>query len=498
MGEILQMKGISKHFPGVMALDNVDLELNKGEILAILGENGAGKSTLLKILSGVYIPDKGEIVIDGKKVHFKKPADASGEGIRIIYQELNYYEDLSVAENIYVGNIPHKNPFSIDWKHMNEKAAEILKLLNLDIDPRTLMGRLSTAERQLVEIARAIAADLKILVMDEPTSALNNAEVNSLVQLMKDLAGQGISIIFISHRLEELFLVADRVMVMRDGKLVDSVEVKKTNQTELVRMMVGREIKDMYPKETIAKGNVVLEVRGLTNKKIKDISFSVSAGEILGMFGLMGAGRTEICRAIFGASKVERGEIKIHGKTVTIKKVADAKKAKIAYLPNDRKREGLILIQTVKENLSSSLIDEFTVFHGMIVDGKKVNANAAKWIKQLSIATPSVNTTVENLSGGNQQKVVVGKWIEREPDVIILNEPTRGIDVGAKVEVYRIMENLCKQGAAIVMVSSEQQEILSLTDRTVVICEGRKTGELTREEYTPEKLMELAIGGNTK
>jgi ABC-type sugar transport system ATPase subunit len=492
------MKDISKHFPGVMALDNVDLELNKGEILAILGENGAGKSTLLKVLSGVYIPDKGEIVIDGKKVHFKKPADASNEGIRIIYQELNYYEDLSVAENIYVGNIPHKNLFSIDWKHMNEKAAEILKLLNLDIDPRTLMGRLSTAERQLVEIARAMAADLKILVMDEPTSALNSTEVNSLIKLIKDLAGQGISVIFISHRLEELFLVADRVMVLRDGKRVGALEVKKTNQAELVRMMVGREIKDMYPKETIPKGDVVLEVTGLTNKKIKDISFSVSAGEILGMFGLMGAGRTEICRTIFGASKLDQGEIKVHGKTVNIKKVADAKKAKIAYLPNDRKQEGLILIQTVKENLSSSLIDEFTMFNGMIVDGKKVNTNAAKWVKQLSIATPSINTTVENLSGGNQQKVVVGKWIEREPDVIILNEPTRGIDVGAKVEVYKIMENLCKQGTAVIMVSSEQQEILSLTDRTVVICEGRKTGELTREEYTPEKLMELAIGGNTK
>jgi ABC-type sugar transport system ATPase subunit len=498
MGEILHMKGISKHFPGVMALDAVDLELNKGEILAILGENGAGKSTLLKILSGVYIPDKGEIVIDGKKVHFKKPADALLEGIRVIYQELNYYEDLSVAENIYVGNIPHKNPFSIDWKHMNKKAAEILNLLNFDIDPRMLMGRLSTAERQLVEIARAMASDLKILVMDEPTSALNDTEVNALIKLIKDLAGQGISIIFISHRLEELFLVADRVMVMRDGKCVGSLEVKKTNQAELIRMMVGREIKDMYPKETIPKGDVVFEVKGLTNKKITDISFCVSAGEILGMFGLMGAGRTEICRAIFGASKVERGEIKIHGKTVTIKNVADAKKAKIAYLPNDRKREGLILIQTVKENLSSSLIDEFSICNGMIVDWKKVNTNATKWIKRLSIATPSINTTVENLSGGNQQKVVIGKWIEREPDVIILNEPTRGIDVGAKVEVYKIMENLCKQGAAIIMVSSEQQEILSLTDRAVVVCEGKKTGELMREDYTPEKLMELAIGGNTK
>jgi ABC-type sugar transport system ATPase subunit len=327
---------------------------------------------------------------------------------------------------------------------------------------------------------------------------LNTAEVKSLVQLMKNLAKQGVSIIFISHRLEELFLVADRVMVMRDGKHIRSEDVKNTNPAELVRMMVGREIKDMYPKETISKGDVVLEVSGLTNKKIKDISFNVRAGEILGMFGLMGAGRTEICRTIFGVSKLERGEIRIHGKRVNIKKVGDAKKMKIAYLPNDRKQEGLILTQSVKDNLASSSIDEFTILSGFVVDGKKVSTNAIKWIKQLVIATPSANTAVENLSGGNQQKVVVGKWLEREPDVIILNEPTRGIDVGAKVEVYKIMENLCKQGMAVIMVSSEQPEILSLTDRTVVICEGRKTGELMREEYTPEKLMELAIGGNNR
>ena len=495
MSKLLEMKGISKSFPGVKALEQVDLELNQGEVLALLGENGAGKSTLLKVLSGVHIPDEGEIYINGEKKNFKIPADAAEEGIRIIYQELNHYDELSVAENIFVGKMPKSSPLSVDWKQMNERAAEALKKLNLDIDPRTLVKDLSTAQKQLIEIARALVSNIKILVMDEPTSALNDTEVKSLLALVKKLAQEGIGVIYISHRLEELFEVADRVQVMRDGKRVAVRPMKEVSQEELIRLMVGREIKDMYPKEDIPKGEVIFEAKHLTNKTLKDISFTVRAGEILGVFGLMGAGRTEMCKAIFGASKLDKGEIYLHGKKVAIKNVSDAKKAKIAYLPNDRKTEGLILSQTLRDNFASAMIDRFTKVKGLIVNGKKISQNAEKWMKKLSVSAPSANTKAEALSGGNQQKIVVGKWLETSPDVIMLNEPTRGIDVGAKVEIYKIMEDLCKQGMAVILVSSEQAEILSLTDRAIVLCEGRLTGEISREDYSQERLMEYAIGG---
>jgi len=495
MSELLKLKGISKEFPGVKALQNVDLELNRGEVLALLGENGAGKSTLLKIISGVYLPDAGEIYVDGEKKNFKIPADAAAEGIGIIYQELSYYDELTVAENIFVGKLPKANRIKVDWKEMNRRAKEILARLNVQIDPRALVKTLSTAEKQLVEIAKALASDTKILIMDEPTSALNDAEVKSLIEQTRKLAGEGIGVIFISHRLEELFAVADRIQIMRDGKRIDAFSMKDATPEKLVQLMVGREIKDMYPKGEIKKGDVVLEVKHLKNKTLKDISFSVRAGEILGVFGLMGAGRTEMCKAIFGASKLQEGEILMHGKPVKIHSVEDAKKAKIAYLPNDRKKEGLILSQSVKENFASAVIDRYTKGKGFIVDKKRVDRNADKWIKKLNVSTPSGDTVVETLSGGNQQKVVVGKWLETSPDVIILNEPTRGIDVGAKVEIYKLIEELCQEGMAVVMVSSEQAEVLSLTDRAIVLCEGRLTGELCCDDYTQERLMEYAIGG---
>lgn len=494
MSKLLEMKEICKGFPGVKALQGINLELSKGEILALLGENGAGKSTLLKVLSGVYMPDSGEIFIEGEKQNFKKPADAAAKGIGIIYQELNFYNELTVAENIFAGKLPKKGKISIDIEYMNRTAANAFDRLGVKLNPTRLMKELSTAEKQLVEIARALVSETKILVMDEPTSALNDVEVHSLLKLMKDLSKEGLGIIYISHKLDELYAVADRVQVMRDGRNIGTLPMKQADRDELIRMMVGRQIEDMYPKEAVPIGDIVMEVANISNKKLKDISFNVRAGEILGVFGLMGAGRTEMCKTIFGASRMDKGEIKKFGKTIRIRSVSDAKKHKIAYLPNDRKAEGLILTQPIKDNLASSMIDEFSKLGGIITDHRRVKTNAEKWSGRLKISAPDINTTVGTLSGGNQQKVVMGKWLETEPDVIILNEPTRGIDVASKAEIYKLIETLCKGGMAVIMVSSEQTEILSLTDRTIVMCEGRITGELRREEYTPERLMKYALG----
>ena len=370
-----------------------------------------------------------------------------------------------------------------------------MKRLNVDIEPTRIVGSLSTAQKQLIEIARALANDIRILVMDEPTSALSDTEVDALLKLVKELAKEGISVIYISHKLDELYTVATRVQIMRDGKRVGVRMLAQTPQEELVRLMVGREIRDMYPKVEIPQGETVLEVQNLTNQKIHDISFEVHAGEILGIFGLMGAGRTELCKAIFGAAPVESGEIRMHGKRVKIQNVSDAKKCGLAYLPNDRKAEGLLLQQTIRDNFASALIDRFTVCKGLIVDNQAITKNAENWVKKLNVSTPTIYKEAGALSGGNQQKVVVGKWLETNPDVIILNEPTRGIDVGAKVEIYTLMEELCKDGMAVVFVSSEQAELFGVADRIVVLSEGKKTGELTREQFDAEKLMQLAIGG---
>ena len=493
MSRLLEMRGISKEFPGVKALNHVDLELDAGEVLALLGENGAGKSTLLKILAGAYMPDSGEIFIDGEKQDFKTPSDAREKGIGIIYQELYFYNELSVAENIFAGKLLRKNNLVVDWRSINAKAKIVLEKLGANIDPTQKMKALSTAQKQLVEIAKALVSNTKILVMDEPTSALNDVEVEKLLSLVKELSASGIGIIYISHKLEELFAVADRVQVMRDGERIDSIPMSSATTSGLIRMMVGREIKDMYPKETISAGDVVLEVQNLRNEKLKGISFNVKSGEILGVFGLMGAGRTEMCKAIFGAAHLDEGVIIKNGKKIKIRNVSDAKKAGIAYLPNERKTEGLILSDSVKDNLYNAVINIYTNFFGVVLDQKRANQNAEKWINELRISTPSGNTPVGSLSGGNQQKVVLGKWLETNPDVIILNEPTRGIDVGAKVQIYKLIEDLCKKGMAVILVSSEQAEILSLTDRVIVLCEGRLTGELSRDEYSQENLMELAL-----
>ena len=490
---LLKLTGITKQFPGVLALDNVDLELRRNEILAIAGENGAGKSTLIKILSGAYQPDQGEIVLDGVKYSFKTPRSAANAGVSIIYQELNYFNDLSVAENIFVGRLPKYRSGVINWKKLYSDARNVLQELGVDINPKKNIRSLSVAEKQLVEIAKAISKNMKILVMDEPTSALNDSEINILLRLIKNIASSETSVIYVSHRLDEVFEIADRVMVMRDGKRIDVLDAKTTTKNKLVSLMVGRDIKDMYPKTAIDIGDTVLQVDNITNEYIQNISFEVKAGEIYGIYGLLGSGRSELCRALFGVDKIHSGQISIDGEPVKIRSPRDAIRKGLAYIPSERKAEGLVLIQSVRENLITASLKDF-VNKLNIIQAKKEIANANKWVDGLTIKTPGINTIVMSLSGGNQQKVVLGKWMQVGPKVLIMNEPTRGIDVGAKTEIYKLIESFCEQGLSVIMISSEMEEILALSDRIMVMSDGKKAGELSENEATQEKLLHYAIG----
>ncbi len=489
------MKNISKQFPGVKALDQVSIDLYEGEVLALLGENGAGKSTLLKTLSGVYTADSGKIFLDNAEKNFRTPADAAEAGISIIYQELNYISDLTVAENIFVGRIPVKGIMKkVDWKRMYEDAQKALETVGADINPGELMMNLSVAEKQLVEIARAVSKNMRVLVMDEPTAALNDREVEKLLVLVRKLAEMGVSVIYISHRLDELFKVADRVTVLRDGKYIGSVNIDKTNKSELVSMMVGRDISDMYPKQQIPISDKVFEVEGLNNGQLKDISFYTRKGEILGIFGLMGSGRSKLAKTIFGLEKPKSGKFIMENKCINIDSPEQAIKYGLAYVPCERKQEGLILCQSVKQNVLTANLDKVSRLLG-ILDLEAESELAGKWVDTLGVKTPGIETIIEALSGGNQQKVVLAKWLVSDPKVLILNEPTRGIDVGAKVEIYRIMEELCAKGLSIIMISSELPEILALSDRVIVLSNGRITGEINREEACQENLMHCAIGG---
>ena len=492
---LLRMEHINKEFPGVKALDDVSLSVDAGEVLALCGENGAGKSTLMKILSGAYVASSGKIFIDEKEMKYTKPEEAMAEGIRIIYQELNNLPFMSVAENIFLGNWPKKpGTKAIDYATLKKNAKILLDRVSLDIDPFTELSQLSVAQKQLVEIAKALSGNCKVLVLDEPTSSLNETETQNLFKIIKALAAEGKGIIYISHRMDEIFYIADKVEVMRDGRLVGVKAMEDTNRAEIVHMMVGREIVDMYPKNDVQIGETVLEVKHLTNDIVKDVSFNVKKGEILGLFGLMGAGRTNIVEAIYGVRKITSGEVLLKGEPVTIDSPESAMKYGIAYLPAERKLEGLLLDHPVSENIILASIDKRL---GTIkLHLKKEKEIAHKWVKELNIKTPSISTEVQNLSGGNQQKVVLAKALEVEPEIILLNEPTRGIDVGAKIEIYKLIESLCEQGKAVIMISSEIPEIMGIADRIVVVCEGRVTGELTREEFDSDVMMNLAIGGN--
>ena len=496
MGEtILKMQQITKRFPGVLALDQVNISLDRGEVLALVGENGAGKSTLLKILSGAYVKDEGVIEFDGRVIDGYSPNEAIDMGISIIYQELDNYGTLTVTENILVNALPRKGgKFSpIDWKAANAKADELIRRITDEIDVTARINTLTAAQQQLVEIAKAMSRNMKVLVMDEPTSALNRVETEQLLKIMKNLAAEGIGIIYISHRMDEIFQISDRIQVMRDGKSVSSFLTSEVDEERIVREMVGRTLDSMYPHTKQTPGECILKVEHLTCGKAEDVSFRLHRGEILSLFGLMGAGRTSMVRGLFGDRYIRSGSIEILGKTTRNRSPKEAIQNHIAYVPNERKLEGLMLTDTVRFNISISVVDILKKF--LKVDKKAEEQITEHWIEKLGIRTPSGETKVVSLSGGNQQKVVIARWLETKPEILILNDPTRGIDVGAKAEIYRLMEELCRQGMGIIMISSELQETLSMADRILVMSEGRVTGEVPREEATQENLMKLAVGG---
>lgn len=488
---VLKMEKITKQFPGVLALDNVSIDLKKGEVLGILGENGAGKSTLIKILAGNYIKDDGEIFIDGQKFEINNPGEAMASGIRVIYQELNTLNNLTVAENIFIGEQLVKTGLKIvDWKSMVKKSKIILESLNVDLNPKAVMEDLSVSEKQVVEIAKALSKEAKILVMDEPTAALSEDDTKSLFRIIGTLKEKGVSIIYISHRLKEIFEITDRVTVLRDGKKVKTLVTGETNANELVSLMVGRDIKEMYPKREVPITEVVMEVKGMNAEGLKDISFELRKGEILGIFGLLGSGRTSLVKALFGANPIISGEIFIKGEKVSMKSPRKARDNKIGLVPLDRKIEGLALALGVKENITLANINELG--KSFLINKRIEARKAEKWVNDLNIKTPGIDTEVNSLSGGNQQKVVLARWLESGSEVIILNEPTRGIDVGAKIEIYKLMQDLCEKGAAIIMVSSELPEILSIADRILVMSKGRFTEEYSKKEATEEKLLSAA------
>ena len=493
MGEtILRMHGIQKYFPGVHALDDAQLEVRSGEVMALIGENGAGKSTLMKILTGIYQRDDGQIEYFGENIEINGPRDAQAKGISIVHQELNLMQDLTVAENIFIGREPTKGAF-LDKAEQNRMTQELLDSLHLDISPKTVVKRLTVAKQQMVEIAKSLSYNnTKILIMDEPSTALTESEIEDLFTFIRRLKATGVGIVYISHRMNELFQITDRITVMRDGQYVGTVNTDETNMDEIVQMMVGRTIyEEPKSKSNVpADAPVVLEACGLTSNDVKDVSFKLYKGEILGFAGLMGAGRTETMRLVCGADKKTAGTIKVDGKEVHIQTPKDAVKAGIGYLSEDRKRYGLCLGLSVADNTVMASLDN--VSGGLFVNDGKIQKEANKYKEQLATKTPTVKTLVRSLSGGNQQKVVISKWLMRDCDILIFDEPTKGIDVGAKSEIYKLMNQLASQGKSIIMISSELPELLRMSDRVMVMCEGRVTGELDISEATQEKIMTYA------
>lgn len=494
MGEtFLKIENITKTFPGVKALDSVDLEVEKGEVHVLIGENGAGKSTLIKILTGLYQPDCGKIEIDGKEIKENTLRIALENGIIPIYQELNLIQQLDVTENIFMGREIKKNKKLgiIDRKYMEERTREILKRLNQDISPTAKIQDLGVGKQQMVEIAKALSVDVNLLILDEPTSSLGEDEVNELLKTMEKLKEQGVTMIFISHKLSEAKRIGDRVTVLRDGQYVSTNNIADVTEEDIVRDMVGRDIDEQYPKIDIERGGEVLRVENLKRGEIvNDISFSAYRGEVLGIAGLVGAGRTELVRTIIGADKKDSGEIYINGHQVEINHPKDALKEGMVLLTEDRKTQGLFLDQSVKFNIVSSNLNKYK--KNILLDLKQQAEDTEKYVSNLKIKTPGIYTKAKQLSGGNQQKVVIGKWLNTSAEIFIFDEPTRGIDVGAKVEIYNIINELIGQGKSVIMVSSELPEILGVSDRILVISEGELTAEMDVKEATQEKIMSAA------
>ncbi|MEM1484400.1 sugar ABC transporter ATP-binding protein [Oscillospiraceae bacterium PP1C4] len=488
---IVEFEHLNKTFPGVKALEDVSFNLKAGEVLALLGENGAGKSTLVKILSGVYTRDNGLFKVFGQEIDDLTPKKAQELGIAIIHQELNMCAHLSVAENIFLGREEISMGVLSD-KKMNQAAKAILDKLNIDISPETIVGNLPVSKQQMVEIAKALSTNAKILIMDEPTSALTSKEIDDLFVIIKALRDEGCGIIYISHRLEELHSIVDRVTILRDGRFITSMNYGDTNLREIISHMVGREIKEKFPRVSCERGEKILEVKNLNaGKMVRDISFDLYAGEIVGFAGLMGAGRTELTRAIFGADHKDSGEIILDGNAVTIKNPLDAIKAGIVCAPEDRKKEGLCVKLSIRDNIALANLDTLCNTLG-VVNRKKEVAMAKKAINDLKIKLTSMEANAATLSGGNQQKVVVGKWLVRDSRVVIFDEPTRGIDVAAKVEIYNLMNRLKEQGIGVMFVSSEMPEVLGISDRILVMCDGKITGELDIADATQDKILEYA------
>lgn len=490
---ILEMKGIVKNFGPVKALKGVDFDLRAGEVHALMGENGAGKSTLMKVLTGIHNANEGTIHYNGKQVEYSKPKEAMEDGIVIVHQELNMMNHLTVAQNIFIGREEFRHNFLIDDSASIQKAKKLFNLLKLDINPTEKVGNLTVGKQQMVEIAKALSMNAKVIVFDEPTAALTESEINELFVIIDDLREKGVGIIYISHRMDEIARITDRVTVMRDGEYVGTVNTKETTKDEIIAMMVGRTIYE-DPKAASAVADdapVVLEVKNLkAGSSVKDVSFQLRKGEILGFSGLMGAGRTEVARLLFGADKKESGAIFVNGKEVTINSPQDAIREGIGYLSEDRKRFGCIVDMTIADNTVMTNLDHY--IKGFLIDDREIVKVSDTFVDSLKTKTPSSKQLVRNLSGGNQQKVVIAKWLEQNSDILIFDEPTRGIDVGAKSEIYTLMNALVAQGKSIIMISSELTEILRMSDRIVVMCEGRKTGELDISQATQERILALA------
>ena len=487
---LLEMRSITKRFPGVLALSEVNFDVRKGEVHALVGENGAGKSTLMKILSGVYERDSGEVVFKGQPVAFRNPRQSQLAGITTIYQELNQVPYLSVTENIFLGTELTRG-VALKWSEMHQRARELLAKLHLDIDPRTLVNELGVGMQQMVEVAKALYHKADLIIMDEPTSSLSIREINDLFSIVRELKAEGVSVIYISHHLEETFQISDLITVLRDGHHISTQPTEALNVDKLIRLMVGRDLSEQFPKETAVRGDEVLRVEGLNQgTRLFDISFTAYAGEVLGLAGLVGAGRTELVRAIFGADPIDSGRFFVDGQAVSIKSSRDAVSHGIGLLTEDRKRQGLFLQMNVRENVTMSVLERLT--RSLVTNQKKEAVLTQEYIDSLAIKTSGQDQPAINLSGGTQQKVVLSKWLATKPRMLIFDEPTRGIDVGAKVEIYRMMNELVKQGVAILMVSSELPEILGMSDRIMVIAGGRIRGFLSREEASEERIMELA------
>ncbi len=489
---LLTAEGVRKEFPGVVALDDVQFKLKRGTVHALMGENGAGKSTLMKILAGIYHPDQGEVKLRGVDIQLKSPLDALENGIAMIHQELNLMPFMTVAENIWIRREP-KNRFGfVDHGEMRRITAKLFERLKIDIDPEIEVRHLSVANRQMVEIAKAVSYESDVLIMDEPTSALTEREVAHLFEIIRDLRSQGIGIVYITHKMNELFEIADEFSVFRDGKYIGTHASSQVTRDDIIRMMVGREITQMFPKEEVPIGDVVLSVKNLTlNGVFHDVSFDVRAGEILGVAGLVGSGRSNVAETLFGVTPASSGTISIDGKQVVIDNPNTAIRNRMAFLTEDRKDTGCLLILDILENMQIAVLQDRFVKRGFVTE-KEVTAACEEMSRKLRVKTPNLQERIENLSGGNQQKVLIGRWLLTNPHILILDEPTRGIDVGAKAEIHRLVTELARNGVAVIMISSEMPEVLGMSDRIMVMHEGRVTGFLDRAEATQIKVMELA------